>query len=190
MTTLKFGIVSDASKAGYAKVYFAEDDIVTDWWPVIRATSLKDKTSYPLNVNEHVACVAAYNLEEGVVLGAIHNDLDTPDTGAAPGKFRKVFEDGTVLEYDKTAHKFTGSINGTAEITATEITIIGNLTVAGNLAFSGSFSGGGGSGGGSPKLTFDGTTLTAPDVMAGAVSLRTHTHGGVQPGAGSTGPAI
>lgn len=183
MTVLKFGIVSDASRFGYAKVYFEEDDIVTDWWPVVRATSLKDKTSYPLNVDEHVVCLADCHLEEGTVLGAIHNDVDTPDSGAGPGKFRKVFEDGTVLEYDKTAHKFTGSINGTAEIQATEVTIIGNLTVTGNLAFSGSLSGGSSAAG----LSFDGQTLKAPDVQAGTVSLNAHIHPGVQNGGGVTG---
>lgn len=180
---LKFGIVSD-TRPGYAKVYFEEDDIVTDWWPVILATTLKDKVSYPLNVNEHVACVSDFHLEEGVILGAIHNDQDTPDAGAGPGKFRKVFEDGTTLEYDKAAHKFTGTIVGTAQITATEITVIGNLTVAGNLSFSGALSGGGGF---SPALSFDGTTLKAPDVKAGSISLKTHVHPGVQTGGGSTG---
>jgi phage baseplate assembly protein V len=180
---LKFGIVSD-TKPGFVKVYFEEDDIVTDWWPVVLPTTLKDKVSYPLNVNEHVVCVGNYSLEEGAVLGAIHNTQDTPDPGAAPGKFRKVFDDGTVLEYDKVAHKFTGTINGTATIQATEINVIGNLSVTGDFAFSGSLTGSGGAG-----LSFDGTTLKAPDVEAGTVSLKSHVHTGVQPGGGITGPA-
>ncbi len=46
------------SKPGFAKVYFEGDDkIVTDWWPVLQRTSLKDKESWPLNVNEHVVCL-------------------------------------------------------------------------------------------------------------------------------------
>jgi phage baseplate assembly protein V len=181
---VKYGIISDASRPGYAKVYFEEDDISTDWWPVVRTFSLKDKVSYALNVNEHVACLAAFNLEEGVILGAIHNDVDTPDPGAGPGKFRKVFEDGTVLEYDKIAHKFTGTIAGTAQITAEAVTIIGNVTITGNLAFSGTLSGGEGS-----ALSFDGSTLKAPDVeAAGTVSLKTHVHTDVTVGSGLTGP--
>ena len=178
---LKFGIVSDNTQPGYAKVYFEEDDIVTDWWPIVLPFTMTDKVSYPLNVNEHVVCVADFHLEEGAIFGAIHNTQDTPDPGAAPGKFRKVFEDGTVLEYDKIAHKFTGTINGTATIQATQISVIGDLTVTGNVSFSGTLSGGG--------LSFDGSTLKAPDVVAGTVSLKSHIHTGVQPGTGVTGPS-
>ena len=105
-TPFKYGIVSEV-KPGFAKVYFEGDDgIVTDWWPVIQRTSLKDKESWPLNVNEHVACLCDERLEEGVVLGAVYSDADTPDSGATAGKFRQVFEDGALVEYDKAAHKF------------------------------------------------------------------------------------
>jgi phage baseplate assembly protein V len=177
----KYGIVSD-TQPGYAKVYFLDDDIVTDWWPVVMRTTLKDKTSYPINVNEQVVCLCDFLIEDGVILGAIHSNPDAPDPGAAPGKFRKVFEDGTTLEYDKIAHKFTGTINGTATIQAQAIIVIGNLTVTGNLSFSGNLSGSGG-------LAYDGKTLIANDVKAGSVSLLSHIHGGVQPGSGATGPA-
>jgi len=197
---LKFGIISNA-KPGYAKVYFEEDDIVTDWWPVVLPYTLKDKVSYPLNVNEHVVCIADARLEEGAIVGAIHNSQDTPDTGAGTGKFRKVFEDGTVIEYDKTAHSFKGTINGsaeieaqtvkitgalTAEIEAANITLTGNVAISGNLAFGGSLSGGSGA----ATISFDGSTLQAPDVKAGTVSLLTHKHTGVTTGGGVTGPAV
>jgi phage baseplate assembly protein V len=177
----KYGIISN-TKPGYAKVFFGDDDIVTDWWPVVMQTTLKDKMSYPLNVNEQVVCLCDFRLEDGVILGAIHSNQDTPDPGAAPGKFRKVFEDGTILEYDKEAHKFTGTINGTATIQAQSITVIGNLAITGNLSFSGTLSGGGG-------LSYDGGILSAEDLKAGNVSLLSHIHGGVQSGSGATGPA-
>src|SRR4051812_20817396 len=108
---LKFGIISEV-KPGYAKVYFQEDDFVTDWWPVLVATSLKDFESWPLNTKEHVACICGERCEEGVILGAIHSKPDPPDSGAGPGKFRKLFEDGTLLEYDKVAHKLTVDVKG------------------------------------------------------------------------------
>lgn len=164
---LKFGVISEA-KPGFAKVYFEEDEIVTDWWPVINLTSLKDKQSWPLNALEHVACICDSHLEDGVILGAVHNEEDAPDEGAGAGKFRKVFEDGTILEYDKNAHKLTADIHGEllakttqgatieagtilvgkastkAEVEAPDIelkgnvTITGNATIAGNMAVSGS----------------------------------------------------
>jgi phage baseplate assembly protein V len=194
----KYGIVSD-SKPGYAKVFFQEDDLVTDWWPVLVRTSLKDKESWPLNAQEHVVCLCDHRLEEGVVLGAIHNDEDTPDPGAAPGKFRQVFEDGTTLEYDKGSHELKAMVVGKATVTATikasitapEIDVIGNLSITGNLAFSGTMSGGAGG-----AIQFDGSKLTVPalessgDVKSGTVSLSAHTHSGVTTGAGSSGPPV
>lgn len=197
-TPFKYGIVSDY-KPGYAKVYFQEDDLVTDWWPILMRTSLKDKESWPLNVQEQVICLCDDRLEEGVVLGAIHNDEDAPDPGAAAGKFRKVFEDGTILEYDKGTHEFKGTLQGKATIiaqgdvsitTITKVTIIapevditGNLVVEGNLSFSGTMAGGSvGS-----SVAFDGTTLSAPEMKAGTVELRTHIH---PAGTSDTGPPI
>jgi phage baseplate assembly protein V len=187
----KYGIVSDV-KPGYAKVYFQEDDLVTDWWPVLVRTSLKDKESWPLNADEHVICLCDERLEEGVVLGAIHNEVDTPDPGAAPGKFRKLFDDGTLLEYDKTTHALKATVIGKATITATEIDIIGNVVITGNLAFSGTLA----AGAGGTAMTFDGSKLTVPDVQAnndvkaGAISLKLHTHPGVTTGSGSTGTPV
>lgn len=102
----KFGIVSD-SKPGYAKVWFEEDDgIVTDWLPILQRITLKDKESWLLNVNEHVVCLMSERLEEGVVLGAIYSNVDMPDSAATSSKFRTLFEDGAVVEYDKSTHKF------------------------------------------------------------------------------------
>src|SRR5579872_1637265 len=119
----KYGIVSEA-KPGFAKVYFEEDNIVTDWWPVVHLTSLKDQQSWPLNATEQVVCLCDEYLEDGVVLGATHNDQDPPDPGAADGKFRMAFEDGTVIEYDKAAHILTGTIKGKVNIAADD-----NVTV-------------------------------------------------------------
>ena len=127
-----------------------------------------------------------FHLEEGVVLGVICSDADVPDSGAADGKFRTVFEDGTTLEYDKIEHKLTATVQGTVEIIATEgVAVTGNLTISGNLAFSGTLSGGTGPN----ALGFDGAILTAGDMKAGTISLKSHIHGGVQPGGGVTGPA-
>jgi phage baseplate assembly protein V len=199
---LKFGIVSDV-KPGYAKVYFEEDDIVTGWWPVITKTSLKDFESWPLNVKEHVACICDERLEEGVILGAIHSDPEPPEDGAGPGKFRKVFEDGTVLEYDKTLHKLTADVKGPvnikaltiATIEAPVITLKGNVSVVGVLAAGAiSLAALPGVDGANGKVQGDlnatGTIKADTDVMVGTKSLKNHTHSGVTTGSGISGPPV
>lgn len=135
---MKYGVISEV-KPGFAKVFLEEDDIVTDWWPVLQRTSLKDKESWPLNVQEHVVCLCDERCEDGVILGAIHNEEDEPDSGAGAGKFRKVFEDGTVIEYNKLSHKLTATVNGDVKVDAdgnVDLTSTANVTLeaAGNVS--------------------------------------------------------
>lgn len=102
----KYGLVSEV-KPGYAKVQFAEDKIVSPWLPVVVRKSQSDKESWPFEINEHVVCLMDETCDEGVVIGAIYNEKDTPDDGEAAGKFRNKFSDGTVIEYDKNASKYS-----------------------------------------------------------------------------------
>ena len=101
----KFGIVSEA-KAGFAKVFFQQDNLVTDWLPIVLPHTMTDKVGYVLNVKEHVACLCDERCEEGVILGAIHSNPEPADTGATVDKFRQVFADGGLFEYDKALHQF------------------------------------------------------------------------------------
>lgn len=209
----KFGLVSEA-KAGFAKVYFAEDNHVTDWLPMLVKTSMKDKESWILNINEHVCVVCNEFLEEGVILGAIHSDPEPADDGAAPSKFRKVFEDGSILEYDKSEHKLTAAIKGdvlisadgnidatskdavisasgnveitaqTCKITSPEITLAGTVTVEGELSAGGMTVKS--TLGGSGKMTGDGDINTTGDIKSNGISLAQHKHGGVSFGSSET----
>lgn len=153
----KYGIVSDVKK-GFIKAAFEEDEIVTDWIPVLFRKTKSDKESWQLEINEHIVCLMDHNCNTGVCLGAICNDEDEPDPGEGKGKFRKLFSDGTLIEYDKEAQKLTvdvkGELNATttgkaainagtnlegnatvkATITAPLIELTGNVTVSGTLA--------------------------------------------------------
>lgn len=69
-----------------------------------------------------------------------------------------------------------------AEVDAPLTTFSGNISVAGGITSTGTFGGSGG------KIVTPGTIeSTGGDVKAGNISLNNHTHGGVQPGGGSTG---
>ncbi|MCG2614900.1 phage baseplate assembly protein V [Terrimonas sp. NA20] len=115
-TELKYGIVCEV-KPGFARISFEDDDIVSDWLPVLRRKTKTQKESWQLDINEHVVCLMDCHCEEGVVIGAIHSDVDTPDSNEHPAKFRKIFSDGTVIEYDSEAHKLTVDVKGDLKAT-------------------------------------------------------------------------
>lgn len=75
----------------------------------------------------------------------------------------------------------TATAQGGAEITAPTIILNGDVTINGNL------SQGMGTRGGAAQMR--GPMVVSGDVTANGISLNTHTHGGVQPGSGSSGRA-
>ncbi len=112
---LVYGLVTEW-KAGFARVQLPTYDdgegngIVTDFLPIIKLRSFNDDENWPYEVNEQVACMVDRFCKTGVILGAISSDADPADADAAVGKWRKKFSDGTVMEYDKGAHKYTLNI--------------------------------------------------------------------------------
>jgi phage baseplate assembly protein V len=119
---LKYGLVSDI-QPGQVKVYFDEDAIPSKWLPVVVHRAQSDTESWQLEINEQVVCLLDGNCEEGVVVGAIHSDVDPPDNGEAAGKFRKVFSDGTLIEYDKNASKYSQTIKTSSFLQDGQFTI-------------------------------------------------------------------
>lgn len=112
---LVYGEVSD-SKVGYAKVYFPEQDVVSDWLEIVKPRAKGDDCNWPLVQGEQVACVMSFTEDDrcdtGVILGAISNDEDVPDADAGLNKYRLKFEDGGVLEYNKDSHKWRMASGG------------------------------------------------------------------------------
>jgi phage baseplate assembly protein V len=74
------------------------------------------------------------------------------------------FGDGAQLRYDPEAHHLEALLPDGATAT---ITAPGGLTINGNV-------------------TLNGTLTASEDVIAAGISLKTHRHGGVQPGSGQT----
>lgn len=155
---LKFGVVSEA-KAGYARVLLpGEDGIVTDWLPVVVPFALTDKACWQLPVSTQVCCVMDEYLDDGAVVGALYNNIDTPPNGINENIFRIVFSDNTLIEYNKSTHELKADVKGkvtivatgkikaqttadieaiaatTAKVQAPAITLQGNVTVIGTLS--------------------------------------------------------
>lgn len=213
----KYGIVCEV-KPGFVKVSFEEDQIVSDFLPVLLRKSKTDKESWPLEINEHVVCIMDESCDEGVCLGAITNTEDTPDPGEGPGKFRKIFADGTFIEYDKNSHELTVDVKGKltgkttgevfidagtnlkgnaavkAIVTAPNIELTGAVKITGALLVTGAVTAAGiaTTGGGSivaeGDISTQGGINATGDIVAGTKSLKTHVHTGVQTGGGVSGP--
>lgn len=136
---IRVGVVSSINPTnGTAKVVFHEkEELVSGDLPIIYRQTFKNKDYTMPDIDEQVVCVFLENgLESGFILGAIYSEADTPPANSAD-KWVKHFSDGTVVEYDRSAHKLTASVNGTAEITASHTTINGDVTINGTLVVDG-----------------------------------------------------
>lgn len=103
----------DKSKA---RVEFKElDEIVSNWLSVLVKKSLNDKDYWMPDINEHVVCLLDEYGEEGVILGSVYSDKDTPPI-SSKDKWHKTFKDGTVIEYDREENKLLIDVKGTIEI--------------------------------------------------------------------------
>jgi len=132
---LRFGNITEVDPAkGYARVTFTDDGIVSDWLQIIVKTALNDKDSFTFNINEQVACLMDENSEEGVILGAIFNDKNSPNGGGV-GVFRTVFDDNSVIEYNRNTHKYTLDIQG--EISIKSSSVVNIEAVTANIKASG-----------------------------------------------------
>lgn len=214
---LTYGIVSDV-KPGHVKVYFDDDEIPTDWLPVLVRKSKTEKESWQLEVQEHVVCLMDEYCNTGVCLGAIFNEEDTPDPGEAKGMFRKIFSDGTLIQYDKNNHELTvdvkgnltGKITGNAVIEAVQslkvkaaikvsleapvIELEGNVKISGTAIITGSLQAasisttGGGTIVSTGNMQIAGSIQATGDIVGRGKSLTMHVHGGVQTGGDVTTP--
>lgn len=185
---LRFGNITEFDPAkGYARVRFLDDEIVSDWLQVIVSNSLQNKYFHSFDVNEQVACLMDENLEDGVVLGAVFSDSISPD-GGSKDIVRVKFSDDSSIEYNRATHEYNIDIKGKiniksdsevnietqvakidaemVDITATNISITGETEIDGDL-----------------NVTGD---ITATNVKAGTIDLKTHVHAGVAAGGAST----
>ena len=92
------------------------DKVISYWLPVIHHKTQDDKFYWLPDVGELVLVgFLDYGIEQGFVLGAIYNEKDTPPV-ADKDKMHIRFKDGTVIEYDRNAHKLLVHSVGDIEI--------------------------------------------------------------------------
>lgn len=209
--SLRFGTVTEVSEAdGTARVQLPDgQNMVSHPLRVMQARSLKDKKQCFPDVGEPVACLfSGQGFEQGVVLGAVFSPK-TPSPAQPSGVDYTIYEDGTEICYDRTAHKLIAKVKGDVEIeteghitakaqkeirieSAVNITLKApTITLAGLLRVTDK-EGQPGSGYllGHYKILQGGLDVPDNDVTAGAVSVRGHTHTGVESGPSTTGAPV
>lgn len=210
--TFAFGIVTavDAGR-GWARASLPEyDNLETAFLPVLQRRTHRDKALNLPDVGEQVVLLLDLRGEDGVILGAVWSDADpVPQTGGPDVDVRR-YADGTVLRYDRTAHRLTADVQGEivaactgkADVTAegpARVESKAALTLAApTITMRGALSMRSYEGDGPTTAEIDGpltvkrgdVTVPDNDVKAGDVSLKEHRHGGVDTGGGTSGPPV
>lgn len=190
--TLKFGTVS-ASKPGFARVRLPDaDNMRTIWLPILYPKTQNDQACWTYDNGEQVAVLLDSRGEDGVILGAVYSDADTPPVTSSD-QFIVKFKDGAVLEYDRATHTLTASgmehvivkasVKVTVDVPDAEFT--GNLTVQKRLTYNGGMSGKPGDDGAGAEIA-GGVNVTSGDVEVQGKKFLPHTH--PDPHGGNVGP--
>lgn len=192
---LRFGNITEIDAAkGRARVHFEEDDIVSDWLPMVVKSSRENKHESWYDVGDFVACMMDKNVEDGVIVGAIYDDNNAPPIGNKDVE-AKTFSDGTVIKYDRSSSTLTVecvgdvsvqcvnatvSASGQVTVDTPTATFTGDVNIDGGLSASGNIQTQGG-------IDATGEIHSDTQVSAGLVGLTTHKHIGVTPGGGNSG---
>jgi phage baseplate assembly protein V len=126
---LRYGRISQIDpQKGMARVTFEEDGIVSDWLQLVVKNSLSNKYEFSYDTNEFVACLMDENAEEGVILGALYHEGNTPPVGNKDVA-SVTFSDGTVVKYDRSNSKLQIECVGDVEITCVKATVTASDSV-------------------------------------------------------------
>ena len=175
--------------------------LTTEWlkWATRRAGSTRT-WSVPTVGEQVIVFSPGGDLTRGIILPALYSqEFDAPES--SPTIHTTHYPDGAVVQYDHADHALTATLpGGTATITADKVTsnapstiCTGDLTVMKNLivkqsttvegvtTLNGGVNAKAGAAGG-VAMAVQGTIKASEDVLAGAISLAKHAHGGDKSG--------
>jgi len=185
---IRFGSVASVDLAAARCTVKFDDDVESGPIRWIETRHGATSTWTPPSVGEQVILLCpAGEIGAGVALRGIACSEFAPADNRAIDLIR--FGDEAVLSYDAAAHEMIINLPAGATITATAdggvtingpVTINGETVVNGNVQVNGNVDVSG-------NVDSGGTVTASTNVIGGDVSLKTHTHGGVTTGGGSTG---
>ncbi|MED5613332.1 phage baseplate assembly protein V [Janthinobacterium sp. P210005] len=173
-------------------------------WATRRAGSTRT-WSAPTAGEQVIVFSPGGDLTRGIIVPALYSqEFDAPES--SPTIHSTHYPDGAVVQHDHATHTLTATLpGGTATITAdkvtsnapstictSDLTVMKNLivmqstTVEGATTLNGGVNAKAGAAGG-VAMAIQGTVKASEDVMAGAISLAKHPHGGVRAGSDQSG---
>jgi phage baseplate assembly protein V len=205
---VRFGTVVDVDLTSKPPMARAKSGgLTTDWlkWITPRAGKVRE-WSPPSDGEECVILSPSGETGAGAILTGLFNDgHEAPESDG--NVTARHWGDGAVERYDQGTHAYLldvpagGSITlkiGGSSLVMTEsaitlksdaVTIIAPpITLQGNTVILGSLAGQPGAGGDGGSATFQGRISADVDVTGAGVSLKSHVHGGIQPGGSNTAP--
>lgn len=120
---IRFGRVSEVfASEGRARVDFQQDDIVSKKLPIASQSVGSTKILFLPNVNDFVACLMDENIEDGVILGGLYTNSNTPEFGNDQG-FK--FPDGSEILF-KDENKIVVKSSTQLQLTGNQKVLIEN----------------------------------------------------------------
>lgn len=170
---IRIGTVVDLDTVT-AKVTVRVAGVVTDWLPWITQRAGTTRTWNPPRAGEQVLILAPYgDLSQSVVLPSLYQTAYPSPVGATKFQDTTIYPDGSVVSYDSQTNALAITIAGNGNVTINcKTATITALTKVELIT---------------PTVHVTGDILADGDVKAGAISLKTHKHGGVQSGGSQTG---
>ncbi|MDN2671435.1 phage baseplate assembly protein V [Janthinobacterium sp. SUN026] len=180
--------------------------LTTEWLKWVTPRAGNTRTWSAPTVGEQVIVFSpGGDLTRGIILPALYSQaFDAPEISDTI--YTTHYPDGTVVQYDHAAHALTATLpGGTATIAADKVTsnapstictgdliVMKNLIVKQSTTVEGATTLNGGvnakaGAAGSVAMAVQGTVKATDDVLAGAISLAKHTHGGVKAGGDQSG---
>lgn len=91
--------------------------LVSHWLPVGQRKTLGDQDYWLPDEGTQVVCLMDERCEAGTVLCAVYSDADPPPV-ASKDLFYRRFKDGSIIEYDRAAHKLHADVKGDIAVEA------------------------------------------------------------------------
>ena len=201
---IRLGTIAEV-KGGKARVRLGPT-LTTEWLKWATRCAGSTRTWSAPTIGEQVIVFSpGGDLTRGIIVPALYSQaFDAPESSDTIHTTH--YPDGAVVQYDHAAHALTAVLpSGTATVTADRVTsdapttiCTGDLTVMGNLlveqsttvngatALNSGVNAKAGAAGG-VAMAVQGSIKASEDVLAGAVSLAKHMHGGVRAGGDQSG---